>query len=164
MANVKVEAANAQQVIDAYGQVFRALSAPHTAAIMKVGAEVVAEGVRDNILENELVDSGDLYDAVTVKGINQYAAAVSVDIIYAAVHEYGLENQPITPRQRAFFWAMHLATGDDMWKALALSSTYTIPARPYVRPAIDEKQKDASLAMMREAASRLTRLAGIGGK
>ena len=46
----------------------------------------------------------------------------------------------ITERQRRFFWARWYATGDEMWKALALSVTYTIPARPYLRPAIDAER------------------------
>jgi len=68
---------------------------------------------------------------------------IEFDIVYSAVHEYGLYNQVITPRQRRFFWAMWNQTKDEMWKALALSVTYTIPPRPYLRPAIDETRREA---------------------
>ena len=59
---------------------------------------------------------------------------------------------------------MYYETGDEMWKALALSTTYTlaaVPARPYFRPAIDENKKEVSLAIKVELARILTRNLGI---
>lgn len=135
------------------------------AEVLLAGAEVVAEEVRDNILDQELVDSGDLYDSIEVYKINQWSAGVRSKLVYAAVHEFGLENQLITEKQRRFFWFMFSSTGDDMWKALALSTTYTIPARPYFRPAVDsgEVKREAALAVMRSFSSWMTRRARVGG-
>jgi phage gpG-like protein len=113
------------------------------AEAVKAGAEVIAEQARENALDQGLLDSGDLIYSIKAIGINQWIAAVRVGVVYGAVHEYGLENQVITDRQRRFFWAKFSETGDDMWKALALSSTYTIPARPYLRPAIDTRKTEA---------------------
>lgn len=145
-----------------WGDILRAFSPPQTAEIMHAGAEVIAEGVRDNILSQGLVDSGDMYDSVKPVKVNQNAAGVEVGVVYAAVHEFGLKNQVATPKQRRFFWAMWGSTGDPMWKALALKGWYTIPARPYFRPAVDTLKHEALTAIMRKAASVLTKMAGIG--
>jgi hypothetical protein len=91
--------------------------------------------------------TGALENSGRVVMVNQYSANVEFAIVYSAVHEYGLENQVITPRQRRFFWAKWYETNEDMWKALALSRTYTIPARPYLRPAIDSHQRQAAHEM-----------------
>lgn len=152
-----------KKVEEAFGRIFNGFKPSVRADILMVGAEVIAEGARDNILDRGLVKEGTLYDSVKAYKVNQWAAGVRVDAAHGAVHEFGLENQPITEKQRRFFWAMWAQTGDEMWKALALSVTYTIPARPYLRPAVVEKKGEAALAIMQEMASYMTRLAGIGG-
>jgi len=146
-----------------FGELLRAFKPPQVATIMLRGAQAIAEVIKDHILEQGLVDSGDMYNAVKGVKQNQYSAAVQIDVPYAAVHEYGLKNQVATAKQIRFFWAMWAAERDPMWKALALKGSYTIPARPYFRPAIDEGKDDALYAVMREAASVLTRIAGVGG-
>ena len=85
---------------------------------------------------------GDFPSRIKTRRVNQYRVDVEVDAVYGAVHEYG-GTFTITPRQRRFFWYKWYETEDEMWKALALSVTYTIPARPYLRPAIDAKQDEA---------------------
>lgn len=100
------------------------------------GANVLVEAIQDNIRES-LYDTGALHDSVRAEVVDLSRVDIGVYSVYAAVHEYGLRDQRITPRQRAFFWAKYSETGNGMWKALALSPSYTIPARPYVRPAID---------------------------
>ncbi len=106
------------------------------------GAWVIALQARDNALAQGLFDTGDLHDSIKPVKINQFRVDVEVGVIYGAAHEFGVTVE-ITPRQRAFFWAMWAETKDDMWRALALSTTYTIPARPYLRPAIDERSLTA---------------------
>jgi len=60
------------------------------------------------------------------------------EVPYAAIHEYG-GTIPKTPRSRRFFWAMWYNTNAPMWKALALGSgSIRMPARPYLRPAVDK--------------------------
>lgn len=107
------------------------------------GAWIIALQARDNAVAQGLFESGDLIDNIKPKKINQFRVDVEAGMVYSAVHEFGLENQVITNKQRGFFWHMFAQTGDAMWKALALSSTYSIPARPYLRPAVDEKQRIA---------------------
>lgn len=146
-----------------FGRILNAFSPPEVAQIMLRGAEELAEEVKDHILQQGLVDEGTMYDSVKPYKVNQYSAGVEVDTPYAAVHEFGLEHQIATAKQIRFFWAKYAETGDEMWKALALKGWYTIPARPYFRPAVDTGKHRALEAIMREAAAVLTRLAGIGG-
>lgn len=107
------------------------------------GAWDIAIRAKQNAKAQGLMDTGDLIASIQPRKINQFRVDVEVGVVYGAVHEFGLENQVITDRQRRFFWAMHAETGDGMWKALALSDTYTIPARPYLRPAIDTEKRSA---------------------
>ena len=106
------------------------------------GAWVIALEARDNAARQGLVKSGELIDSIKPRKINQYRVDVIVGVAYGAAHEFGV-TVTITPKQRRFFWAMYKQTGADLWKALALSTTYTIPARPYLRPAIDTRKKVA---------------------
>lgn len=59
------------------------------------------------------------------------------EVPYAATHEYG-DTRQVTGKQRGFFWAKHVQTGDDKWKAMALSETLTYPERPFLEPALDD--------------------------
>jgi len=118
-----------------------------TAEMVRQGAEVILEAAKANVRANFENQTGALENSGKVVLVNQYSADIVFDIVYSAVHEYGLENQVITERQRRFFWAMYSETGEDMWKALALSRTYTIPARPYLRPAIDSHKGKAAHEM-----------------
>lgn len=108
------------------------------------GAMVIVESAQHNCARQGLYETYELIDSIQPVKINQYRVDVRVGAPHGAVHEFG-GTFTITDRQRRFFWAKHRETGDDMWKALALSKTYTIPPRPYLRPAIDE-HKQAALA------------------
>ena len=101
----------------------------------------VVNEARSNVWE-AFNTSGDFPKRIRPQKINQYRVDVVVNAVYAAVHEYG-GTFTVTERQRGFFWAKWYQSGDPMWKALALSATYTIPPRPYLRPAIDSKQREA---------------------
>jgi HK97 gp10 family phage protein len=112
------------------------------------GAEVVVEEAKRNVTRQGLVDTGTLRDSIQTRKVNQFAVDIRVDVPYAAAHEYGLPRGgrgvwAATERQVRFFWAMYSQTGDEMWKALALKRGYTIPMRPYLRPAIDAQKKKA---------------------
>lgn len=108
------------------------------ASALDAGANTILERAQDNIIARGLVDTGDLINSGKVVKINQFRVDILFAVIYAAVHEFGLQKQRITDKQRRFFVAMGIETGDQMWWALSAKDTYTIPARPYLRPAIDE--------------------------
>lgn len=92
--------------------------------------------------------TGDFPSRIDTEVINQFRVDIVVRAVYGAVHEFG-GTFKVTDKQRRFFWAKHYETKEDMWKALALSKTYTIPARPYLRPALDT-QTGAALEMLGE--------------
>lgn len=121
---------------------------------LQAGAWEIVDEARHNVWAQTLVETLELHDSILPKKINQFRVDIEVGAIHGAVHEFGLENQPITERQRRFFWAKWAQERDPMWKALALSATYTIPARPYLRPAVDTKKR---------AAARIT-ASSLGGK
>lgn len=63
------------------------------------------------------------------------------NVVYAWIHEFGGTIRiPITKKSRGFFWAMWYETGDDKWKAMALTPktmfTIRMPARPFLGPAL----------------------------
>lgn len=86
--------------------------------------------------------SGDFPSRIDTRKVNQYRVDIVVNAPYGAVHEYG-GTFIISKKQRGFFWARFAETRNTMWKALALSKSYTIPARPYLRPAIDAEKHNA---------------------
>jgi len=71
---------------------------------------------------------------------------------YAATHEYG-DTRQVTDAMQAFFWAKHKDTGEDRWKAMALSDTLTFPERSFLRPAL----RDTATSIAELAAEELTR-------
>ena len=113
---------------------------------LALGAQEIVWEAQKNAMAQGLHESGDLHDSIHTRKINQYTVNVEVGVAYGAVHEYGYTGI-VTDKQRRFFWAKFVETNDDMWKALALSATYTIPARPYLRPAIDTQKRAAVLTI-----------------
>ena len=136
----------------------RMVGGDEMANALEDGAWVIVLEARRNIVSNGLVDTREMHDKTRPRKVNQYTVDVIVDVPYGAVHEYGLQDQVITERQRRFFWAKYIETGDDMWKALALSVTYTIPARPFLRPAVDTKKKEAFITTAAYLENRMRRL------
>lgn len=118
------------------------------------GAWVIVMEARDNAVRQGLFLSGELIDSILPRKINQYRVDVRVGVPYGAAHEFGV-TVVIKAKQRRFFWAKYMSTGDTMWKALALSETYTIPAKPYVRPAIDTRSQAAYTAASRSILKRI---------
>ena len=123
------------------------MSGAELADSLAKGAQEIVWQAQQNVMSQGLHESGDLHDNIRTKKINQYRVDIEVKVPYGAVHEYGLDRQVITDLQRRFFWAKYAETKDGMWKALALSKTYSIPARPYLRPAIDTAKKAAVLTV-----------------
>lgn len=136
-------------------KIARVFDGPAAAEIVLTGAEELKAITQDNIIAQGLFDSGALLMAVTAMSISSTMARVEIARPYAAAQEFGLPNQPITARQRRFFWAMWKETEEGMWRALALSATYTIPAKPYFRPAIDQGRRMVIMAMAAEASGLL---------
>lgn len=142
----KMEVVGYRQLTENCKRISKIVRGAELADSLAKGAEKIAEQARQNVMAQGLYDTGALRDSIGVLKISQYRVDVRVRVVYGAVHEFGFTGT-ITPRQRRFFWAKFMATGDDMWKALALSTTYTIPMRAYLRPALDEKKRLAVLTV-----------------
>ncbi len=74
---------------------------------------------------------------------NVIETSVGSDVIYAAIQEEGGTTHPnVTDRMRKFAWFMFFKTGDEKFKRMALTKknqlTIKIPARPYIRPGIED--------------------------
>lgn len=141
---LQMKVLNLKQLNDTLSRISQAVIDPQSGIVkaLQAGAdEEIIPQVKRYIYE-KFDTSGDFPAGVKSRKINQFRVDVEVQRIYAAVQEYG-GTFPVTDKQRGFFWYKHKATGDDMWRALALSSSYTIPPRPYLRPAIDDKQQAA---------------------
>ncbi len=123
---------------------------------LMAGGEVLRDGVKAQIGARGLIDTGALLASVASERQGPRTVIVREGPLpYVFAQEFGLPNQPITARQRGFFWAKFAETGDGMWRALALSSTYTIPAKPHFRPGVKKSESKAVQAIADEAARTL---------
>lgn len=143
MTAINVRVVGLRELDFAFREAARAVGTRGKKRAGVAAGEVILERAKENIRTKLYRNrTGALEESGHIDESGRWPEVV-FDAVYAAVHEYGLENQPITAKQRAFFWAMWYETGEEMWKALALSTTYTIPARPYLRPAYDEARDEA---------------------
>ena len=75
-------------------------------SLAKGAMEIVWEAQK-NVMAQGLYDTMALWKSIHPKKVNQYRVDIEVDVVYGAVHEYGLSNQVITNKQRRFFWAKY---------------------------------------------------------
>lgn len=88
-------------------------------------------------------------------GAGRWAIDVGTNVIYAAAQEFGYTGV-ITEKQRWFFWYKYLETGNEMWLRLRFSYSYTIPAHPYLRPALDESKDEIRRLVLASVIGALT--------
>jgi phage gpG-like protein len=78
---------------------------------------------------------------IEVRQQGKSSIVISANSPYAAIHQFGgtiRPTIPITSKMRKFFWARYYETGQENWKAMALTKktemkpVIRIPARPYV--------------------------------
>jgi HK97 gp10 family phage protein len=85
---------------------------------VKAGAYVVEAEAKINIEKKDIVDTGNLLNSIQVKDVKSSGdiaeASIGTNVVYAARQEFGF-------------------VGTD-----SLGRVYNQPARPYLRPAIDE--------------------------
>lgn len=139
--------------------------------LKNAGARIENGVIRGLILSGKVVaqraqgvaprDTGRLKRSLThsqpyvIVGRRSWGIDVGTNVVYAATQEFGLANQVITDKQRRFFWAKWAETGEPMWRALALSYDYTIPAHPYLRPALRASKDIIGRTILRSVAGAL---------
>lgn len=104
---------------------------------LRAGSNYLIGEIKVNIVEIDLVDTGDLLNSVTEDELNLGAKAFVTfgpHKIYAAIHEFG---GIILPTRGPYLVFM----GKD--GKLVFTKSVTMPARPYIRPAIDDHGDEA---------------------
>lgn len=84
-----------------------------------------------------LIKSAFLMNSIQVFSADQKRIVFGSDAEYAEIHNNGgTVSIPITKKSKKYFWYMYKATGNDMFKGLALtkkqSITITIPKRQFI--------------------------------
>ena len=115
-----------------FKEVIAAASGDNILKALLAGGEVVRNHAKLNIHAQELVDTGNLLNSISVQegsgGKSDATVEIGTNVEYAAIHEFG--------------GAIHQT---NAW-GKGITQTIHIPARPYLRPALDENEgsiKDA---------------------
>lgn len=105
---------------------------------LSAGALYLVGVIKTNIVNRKLVDTGNLLGSVTadkpVVGIMRSYIEFGPHTVYAAIHEFGGLIRPVKAKALVFM-------GSD--GKLVFTKVVYMPARPYLRPALDEHGKEA---------------------
>lgn len=111
------------------------------------GALVISAHAKINANAQGLHKTGDLINSIDVYDTKPHQVKVgSRGVIYAAVHEYGATIKP--KRAKALSWINK--TGERVF-----AMRVVIPARPYLRPAVDENIPEIERAISRAVVAEL---------
>ena len=109
------------------------------------GILLIRELVKDNIRYQGLVDTAALLNSWIYKleraSRTKAEAWTATDRVYARIHEFGGVIRPKTAN------ALRFQTKDGNW---VITQSVTIPARPYVRPALDENKEAIASAIIHQ--------------
>jgi phage gpG-like protein len=113
---------------------------------IKAGGHTLEMFIKLNIRKQGLWDTGNLFNSVQVydakrSGKGAECSVGSLGVIYARIHEFGGTIKP--KRAKMLSW-IDKRTGERRF-----ANSVTIPARPYVRPAVDEN-KQAIIDVMKD--------------
>lgn len=103
-----------------------------TAALL-AGGRILVEEVQANIVSRGLVKKGKLRDSVIVKKTETLAVSVYSKMNWAKIHEFG----GVISVKKAPFLVFNAGSGVRKVKMVH------IPARPFMRPAVEAKQRAA---------------------
>lgn len=104
---------------------------------LRAGSNYLIAQIKVNITDVGLIDSGDLLNSVTEDDLHTGTKAYvefGPHKVYAAIHEFG---GVILPTKGPYLWFI----GKD--GKLVRTKSVTMPARPYIRPALDEHGDEA---------------------
>jgi HK97 gp10 family phage protein len=109
-----------------FKEVIAAASGENIMKALLAGGEVVRNHAKLNIQAQELVDTSNLLNSISVQegsgGKTDATVEIGTNVEYAAIHEFG--------------GAIHQT---NAW-GKGITQTIHIPARPYLRPALDENE------------------------
>ena len=112
---------------------------PTRMGMLMTGGEVIRDKARENVRKKlNRNATGRLEQSITVRVVNQYAVAIGpVGVVYAAIHEFG---GIITPKRARF---LRFVIGNRV----IFAKYVKMPARPYMRPAMQYGRRAAIKAM-----------------
>ena len=119
---------------------------------LKAGGNVVRNHAKLNIMSQGLVDIGTLKGSISVEKDTDTTVAIGTNIKYGHIHEVG---GTIVPRKAKMLSWIDKQTGNRIF-----AKSVHIPARPYLRPALDENESDIIKAV---GQNLLDQLKGILG-
>lgn len=121
------------QLDNKFKQVIAAASGENIMKSLLAGGEVVRNHAKLNIQAQELVDTSNLLNSISVQegsgGKTDATVEIGTNVIYSAIHEFGGS-----------------ISQTNAW-GRGISQTIHIPARPYLRPALDENTKSIADAI-----------------
>lgn len=121
------------QLDNKFKQVIAAASGENIMKSLLAGGEVVRNHAKLNIQAQELVDTSNLLNSISVQegsgGKTDATVEIGTNVIYSAIHEFGGS-----------------ISQTNAW-GRGISQTIHIPARPYLRPALDENTKSIADAV-----------------
>jgi len=116
-----------------FKEVIAAASGDNIMKSLLAGGEVVRNHAKLNIQAQELVDTSNLLNSISVQegsgGKTDATVEIGTNVEYAAIHEFG--------------GTIHQT---NAW-GKGIEQTITIPARSYLRPAVDENIEDIKSAV-----------------
>ena len=116
-----------------FKEVIAAASGDNIMKALLAGGEVVRNHAKLNIQAQELVDTSNLLNSISVQegsgGKTDATIEIGTNVEYAAIHEFG--------------GAIHQT---NAW-GKGITQTIHIPARPYLRPSLDENVNSISDAV-----------------
>jgi HK97 gp10 family phage protein len=128
--------------LDEFTRDMRKMSAvARSATIMdalEAGASIIQAYAQDNA-RNKLNKhpTGNLTNSIGIKREGKYVLAGVFGVIYAKIHEFGGVIRPVKAKALKF-------QIDGKW---IVTKKVTMPARPYLRPAVDEHMEEIKQAV-----------------
>jgi HK97 gp10 family phage protein len=127
---------------DRFKAVIAAASGDNIMKALLAGGEVVRNHAKLNIQAQELVDTSNLLNSISVQegsfGKSDATVEIGTNVEYAAIHEFG--------------GAIHQT---NAW-GKGIEQTIHIPARSYLRPALDENESDIKDAVSQSLVDQIT--------
>ena len=151
--------------------------------VVQAGATVIVNAAKNNIKDQGLIRTRNLsrsiHSEVGASSATSASVYVGTNVEYAAIHEFGgtvtakqskylaipvgtytgspRDHEDLKPRRSANGWVMVDASGAVQY---VLKASVTVPAQPYLRPALDEHQNEAVNAMASAFRQAINKAAG----
>jgi phage gpG-like protein len=121
---------------------------PNMRAALMAGAAVVEAAAKVNIRQQGLIDEGRLRASIAATPVTDNEVWIGTNVIYAAIHEFGGVIRAKNAPALFFFW--------EEKGVFVRTQQVTIPARPYLRPALLDNKAEILNAISLELGQAIT--------